>query len=74
MIETGKAAGDAGGGSLEFLRHLSICTKTEGKEEIQCRDGRTKDLLDMYWLLVSSGVKEIRYKSPNFSLARELVR
>jgi hypothetical protein len=64
LTETGKAAGVACGRSLEFLRYLIICMKTEGKEENPFRDGRTKDLPDMYWLLVSSGVKEIIYKPP----------
>jgi len=57
LIESGKAADDTWGGGLEFLRHLVICMKTEGKEENPYRDGRTKDLLFMYWLLVSSCVK-----------------
>ena len=30
-------------------------------------------LLDMYWLLVSSCVKEIMYMPPKFCLPRELV-
>jgi len=33
LIETGEAAGDACGGSLEFLKHLSICMKTEDKKK-----------------------------------------
>jgi hypothetical protein len=50
-FKIGRAAWEACSINSELGNHLSICLKTEENQENLCRDGRSQDLPDAYWLL-----------------------
>jgi hypothetical protein len=57
-FKIGRAAWEACSSNFELGNHLSICLKTEENQENLCRDGRSRDLPDAYWLLASSPADE----------------
>ena len=51
----------------ERIRHIRVCSRTVEDQANLCRDGRSQDLPDAYWLLAGCAANK-RWKFPNFSL------